>query len=494
MNTKKFACITTITLFAALANLVCMAAQGSPSPDHHSRHHTYKLIDFGTFGGPQTYPNLVESVQSLSATGVLSGCSETALTNPKYPNFNPFLFPPPGPDPYIVHAFQSRDGSLVDLGALPGANTSCALWTSGNGLIAGASETGAIDPLTGWPEIEAILWRDRQMISLGTLGGYESFPVSVNNQGQVTGFATNSIPDDIFGFGTQVRAFLWERGTMRDLGTLGGPDAFGIVVNERGQVLGFSLTASGGGDAFLWQNGRMQDIPDMLGGTQINPFFLNNQGMVIGNASLADEQRFHPFIWYQGGMRDIGTFGGSNGEAIWVNQTGQVVGTADFPGDTFHHAFLWQNGTRTDLVPVGGDTCSGGAAINAQGQAVGFSSDCHQAHHAILWGGGEALDLSTVTAVPPNMYLAGGLNINDRGEIAVVGVVDSAYLHALLLVPNGDCDSNCENRIAAGRNAASPVPALAVPQDQSLTTGVNGLPEQLMRHYRLPGQPAGRRD
>ena len=83
---------------------------------------------------------------------------------------------------------------------------------------------------------------------------------------------------------------------MRDLGTLGGPDAFGIVINDREQVLGFSLTATGNGDAFLWENGRMQDIPDALGGTQINPFYLNNQGMAIGNASVTGDQAFHPFL------------------------------------------------------------------------------------------------------------------------------------------------------------------------------------------------------
>ena len=33
------------------------------------------------------------------------------------------------------------------------------------------------------------------MIDLGTLGGYESNGIYVNNAGQVVGFATNTIPD-----------------------------------------------------------------------------------------------------------------------------------------------------------------------------------------------------------------------------------------------------------------------------------------------------------
>ena len=269
---------------ALLAVSIGAHAQSGSSPVVH---HSYTLIDMGTFGGPQTYPNLVQSVQTLSQNGVMTGCSETALSNPKYPNGNPFLYPPPEPDPYIVHAFQYSNGVVTDLGALPGDNSSCAFWTSGNGLTTGASETGQIDPLTGWPQIEAVLWRNGSILPLGTLGGYESFPVSINNSGQVTGFATNDVPDDLFGFGTQVRAFLWQGGVMRDIGTLGGPDAFGIVVNERGQVFGFSLTADLQGDAFLWQDGQFTDIPDTIGGTEINPFFMNNQAMAIVMPALS---------------------------------------------------------------------------------------------------------------------------------------------------------------------------------------------------------------
>ena len=65
-------------------------------------------------------------------------------------------------------------------------------------------------------------------------------------KGQVVG--EGSIPFSSY----HMHAFLWKDGTMTDLGTLGGATSWAYGINNRGQVVGYSETASGEMRAFLW--------------------------------------------------------------------------------------------------------------------------------------------------------------------------------------------------------------------------------------------------
>jgi probable HAF family extracellular repeat protein len=453
-------------LFSAQAQqetLTNRANQGDATQDHHKHHH-YKLIDL-TFGGPASgFSNGFDGI--LNSRGTAVGFSETPILDP--PNSNPF---PCGPGQHIYHAFEWRNGVLADLGTLPGGNCSSAQWINTRDEIVGNSEIGEIDPLLGFREIRAVLWKDGQIMDLGTFGGTESAANSINNRGQVVGFALNATPDplsmfdfQIFGSpnGTQTRAFLWQNGQMQDLGTLGGPDAMAFLVNERSQITGQSYTNSTPNpvtgiptlDPFLWQDGTMQDLGS-LGGTLGNPTAFNNRGQVVGVSNLAGDLTSHPFLWTKSrGMQDLGTLGGDTGVTNWINDAGVVAGKADLPGPRpqNHDAVLWQNNAIVDLGALPGDSCANAYYVNARGQVVGASESralclIPVGEHAFLWeNGGSMVDLNTLIPSGSSLQLTYAVAVNDRGEIAGFGVpagcapqdVDLCG-HAYVLIP---CDEN----------------------------------------------------
>jgi probable HAF family extracellular repeat protein len=366
MNIRSWRFSLNNTLLAVSGTVGLLVTSAIPVPAAAQEHHHYKLIDLGTFGGPSSYvSNGLDGIVNNSGTAV--GVADT-------PTPDPTCFV----DCFVAHAFQSRNGgALVDLGALPSGGSSQAFWISANGLIAGVSQIAEIDPSLpgGAPEFRAVLWRNGVHTDLGMLpqGGFDTQASAVNSRGEVVGFGLDTTADPFSliapGFATtQTRAFLWKNGAMQDLGTLGGADAQAVLVNERGQIAGMSYTNSTPNpvtglptqDPFLWENGTMVDL-GTLGGTFSLTFALNNRGEVVGQSNLAGDLTYHPFLWTKtGGMQDLGTLGGNNGLTNWINDAGAIAGKADLPGPLpqNHDAVLWRQGSMIDLGTLPGDSCS----------------------------------------------------------------------------------------------------------------------------------------
>ena len=500
MKKNAFASVTPIALLPVLAISSQLAG--------HQPHYT--LIDMGTFGGPQSYLNDGNSgnnaVSVLNNRGTLVGGADTAV-----PDFDaPFCF---NEDCFVSHAFRWDAGVRTDLGPLAEGRSSFADWISQNGLIVGFAENGDFDPLApNLTERRAVLWREGRILDLGTLpeGGYESQANAVNSKGQVVGWATNTVPDPNSmiapGFyPTQSRAFLWEKGAMRDLGTLGtGTDAIAQFINERGQVVGWSFTGAPpvgpcpiftianvpiSTGSFIWdKKDGMRDLGN-LGGNCVIATGINNEGAVIGD-NVNDQPIQRAFVWKDETIRDLGgSIGGNSTGAEAINDAGEVAGFATLAGEVSTHAVLWKHvGEIIDLGTPDPSVSSFAMSINSKTQVVGGTyNSSGDLIHAVLWEGGSLYDLNDVIGPGAALTLQLAEDINERGEIAGVGVDASGNLHAFLLIP---CDertvSDCQEATETG-TSAGPVRSDTVARRVSVQDSPSTIDR--MRHGAMSGVP-----
>ena len=464
-------------LFTALAHPVQPAAQ--EKQEHKKEYPHYKLVDIGTFGGPNDIVN-GPNVPILSRNGTYAGEAELSIPDPYAPNYCA------DPDCLVQHAQKWSHGMITDLGTLPGVNLSSgATWVSTNGNIGGVSENGRIDPLLGVPEIRAILWtKDGRMINLGTLhGGHESFVPAVNDREEVAGWALNTIPDPFSMTPcaiyptcepnyTQTRGFFWDHGVKQDLGTLGGPDALPEAMNDRGQIIGWSYTNSTPNsnngyvcppnvptqDPFYWDKGGIVDI-GTFGGTCGVAIFINNRGQVVGTSNLSGNQTHRAFIWTrEEGMKDLGTLGGINAEADWISDSSLVVGTADVSTqNTNHHAFLWKNGAMTDLGVLDPWPCSTALSVNSYGQVIGDTGICGVGGGPNFYSqdGQQMVDINTLVLPGSDLQIVDLFSINERGEIAGGAVLPNGDEHAIVLVPASDEEIASANAINVSNSSTT---------------------------------------
>jgi probable HAF family extracellular repeat protein len=205
---------------------------------------------------------------------------------------------------------------IQDLGTLGGATTySLAHAINNNNQVVGFS---TLDNSNGY---HAYIWDGTSgMIDIG-VGTTYSGADDVNNLGQVVGWSDRG-------------AFIWEE--EKGMTFIGGERAWAI--NDKGQVVG----GVGGGPAFIWEEEKGMNSIGTLGGYFSQAYGINDNGVVVGVSRDTSNQDI-AFLWRNGTIYDLNEL--VDLEAGWVleyandiNNTGQIVGIGELNGS--NHAFL----------------------------------------------------------------------------------------------------------------------------------------------------------
>lgn len=148
-------------------------------------------------------------------------------------------------------------------------------------------------------------------------------PEALNNRNQVTGESgTLTAPEIPF------YAFFWSNGLMRQLGSFGNTPNYGLDINDRGQVAGYTSTETFRETlATIWNHGRPTLIDTRPAGTYrfSTAQAINNHGHVVGNSN-----NLGPFIWRGRRMESLNALidrrsGWSISFIRGINDAGQII-------------------------------------------------------------------------------------------------------------------------------------------------------------------------
>jgi probable HAF family extracellular repeat protein len=395
------------------------------------------------------------AVASMAASALPAAAATDSTATPRYA--------------VSILSTLSPDPSLSSLSNGAGINDRG--WIVGDANYPGGWPAGDPNPIYGSNTTEhATVWRNGQITDLGTLGGPNSsigFVARPNNTGLISGNAQTATVDPFNegwalnlgctasgascpGSQYELQAFVWKKGVMRALPTLGGNNALGFGVgNNRKQLVGIAENATRDAscqhpqvldwEPVVWgpeYGGAIHELPLYHGDRVGVASAINDKGEVVGGSGICLPVSFgaleHALLWDGRRMINLGSLGGTyDNLGTAINDRGQVVGWSDLSGDTpssgTTRAFLWQDGVMTDLGTLPGDASSFAYGINDRGQVVGQSCDVNGSCRAFLWQDGTMTNLNLIAHVttPRSFVLPLAEGINSHGEIVGMAVDQS---------------------------------------------------------------------
>jgi probable HAF family extracellular repeat protein len=386
MRARVLTCMMAIVLCSALSVGVGVGAQDQPRSYEIAR---YRVINLGNpLGGTSSIGNAMNDLGWGLGTSNLPG-DTTQHAELWLPGLHLDLGTLGGPNSAVIFANRSHEGQIVGIAETSDMDPLQETWSC----------AGAFFPTATQHICLGFVWQNGAMTALPTLGGYNGVAASVNNLGQVVGWAETAVHDPTCAPPQvlQFEAVIWGpgKGEIQQLPGLGDdPDTAATAINDHRQVVGISgicqnaVGALSAKHAVLWQDGQAIDLGNIGGHGWNTPTFINNQGQVVGFANQSGDLingqlalKFHAFLWTrERGMRDLGTLpGDAISEALGINESGQVVGVSYGAGFSHPRAFLWQDGAMMDLnslIPAGSTlTLEVAGDINDRGEITGTAFD-----------------------------------------------------------------------------------------------------------------------
>jgi probable HAF family extracellular repeat protein len=162
-------------------------------------------------------------------------------------------------------------------------------------------------------------------------------------------------PDPVFGI-APFHGILWSAGTLTDLGSIFGSSFnYGNGINDAGIVTGSAdLAGDTGAHAFLWSQGMVQDLTP-YGDLTAWGIDINNQGQVIGSWGSVDpdpadgppvdtmECPCYAVLWQNGGavfLNDVVPSQWNLWLGLAINDRGEILARGQFNGGKLETVLL----------------------------------------------------------------------------------------------------------------------------------------------------------
>jgi len=346
------------------------------------------LIDLGTLGGNFSW------ACSINDNGQIVGWSYADPSPPGLPA-------PPGMQPAATLFDPTGNGNNVNLRGLGDVEQGAGTSINARGQIVGycgglpmSNRATLFDP-TG----------NGNNIDLGIVGDcYSSEPFSINEDGLIVG-ASHGI--FLLPFRAISRATLFCMNNPNNninLGTLGGDFSGAYSINNAGQIVGYATTASDCwsdcGHATLFDStgsGNNTSLGILAGYSRSTAYSINDAGIIVGvsetyfDAPVSALQRATLFDPTGSGSNiDLGTLGGDSSLARSINSSAEIVGYAQ-DSSGVQRATMFDrsgNGNNIDLNnlidPALGWELTYATSINDHGWIVGVMSKANYYSHAFL--------------------------------------------------------------------------------------------------------------